>query len=364
MEQSEIPGLVVQLIAILRQQKLGWVIRQVAQSLTDEDVAEFDDEQVDQILNTRDDSSGVLQHLLSAVNILVVETGWMEQSVRNFFMNENKNSRNNQHINPNDYMPRYQDAIMPALLYTEPRRETFEHLAFIIKPFLLGEPKDKLSVTEFIHEFSKGLSAAWDAADLNRKKGYSLYELYILKLIAESASAKGACISYKDGKGESFFPPLFRTGPHQICDEAYIYTELKFPSGRIFEIHTGVKFCGKSGVEHECDLALIRRGTAHNCRRQKKHPKHSNSLLSVECKFYTANIRLGMSREFVGLTTDLTVPKKQNIFVTSSALVDNGRKLLNHHSKKAVDELVPGNTAKEDEFRELLNQVFDGFITK
>ena len=160
----------------------------------------------------------------------------------------------------------------------------------------------KLTTSDFLKEFRDGLSAAWASADLSRKKTYSLFEIYVVKLMIEAAISEGAIVRYCDGEGKECGNPWFRTGPHQIYDKTYPYVELRFSPHQALEIHTGVKCIGKSGIEHECDIAVLRRRYARSCRKETQRPLYDNLIASVECKFYTSNIHLGMSREFVGLT--------------------------------------------------------------
>lgn len=220
----------------------------------------------------------------------------------------------------------------------------------------------KLTTSDFIKEFQSGLSAAWKSADLSRKKTYSLFELYVVKLMIEAAISEGAIVRYCDGEGKEYMDAWFRTGPHQIYDKSYPYVELHFSSRRVLEIHTGVKSLGKSGIEHECDIAVLRRRYARSCRKGTQRPQYDKLIASVECKFYTSNIHLGMSREFVGLTMDLTEPKNQNLYyVVSTAVVDNGKALLNYHQRKLQDQLLPKNFIQKQALIEQFKQIFQPF---
>lgn len=219
----------------------------------------------------------------------------------------------------------------------------------------------KPSSPDFIKEFQSGVSASWKSADLSRKKTYSLFELYVVKLMIEAAISEGATVRYCDGEGKECRNPWFCTGPHQIYDPTYPYVKLYFLHRRILEIHTGVKCLGKSGIEHECDIAVLRQTHAQTCRKNKRQPQYNNLVMSVECKFYTSSIHLGMSREFVGLTMDLTAPKKQNFYVVSTAVVDNGKALLDHHKRKLQDKLLPKNLAQKQALIEQFKKVFQPF---
>ena len=104
----------------------------------------------------------------------------------------------------------------------------------------------------------------------------------------EAAISEGAIVRYCDGEGKECRNPWFRTSPHQIYDKSYPYVELHFSSRRVLEIHTGVKCLGKSGIEHECDIAVLRRRCARNCRMITKQPQYDGLIASIECKFYTS----------------------------------------------------------------------------
>jgi hypothetical protein len=220
----------------------------------------------------------------------------------------------------------------------------------------------KATKNDLLMELNEGLAKAWDAQQLSQKQTYSLFELFALRLVLEAAQKAGnKKRSYKDANQYVFPVPAFRTGPHQIYDPAYIYTELTFGKRKVLEVHTGVKVIGKSSVEHECDICVIRKTTADRCRKTKTAPSYKNLVLSVECKFYTSSIDLGMSREFVGLTSDLRARLKHNYYMVSSALVASGRLLLKHHEKFAVDELTPSNSSKQVEAIEMFQKVFESY---
>lgn len=91
MDQSEILEFINYLIGMLREQGAGWVVRQVAQSRTDDNIAELDDQTVDQILLQTSEPAIVLGELLDALEIIIVETASMETEILSFFSQENAN---------------------------------------------------------------------------------------------------------------------------------------------------------------------------------------------------------------------------------------------------------------------------------
>ena len=91
MARSEILDFISHLIGMLREQDAGWVVRQVAQSRTDDNIAELDNQTVDQILLQTSEPAVVLGELLDALEIIVVETASMESEIISFFSQENAN---------------------------------------------------------------------------------------------------------------------------------------------------------------------------------------------------------------------------------------------------------------------------------
>ena len=96
MARSEILDFISHIIDMLRDQDAGWVVRQVAQSRTDDNIAELDNQIVDQILLQTSEPAVVLGELLDALEIIVVETASMESEIISFFSEENtdRNRRN------------------------------------------------------------------------------------------------------------------------------------------------------------------------------------------------------------------------------------------------------------------------------
>lgn len=96
MTRSEILDFISHLIGMLREQDAGWVVRQVAQSRTDDNIAELDNQTVDQILLQASEPAVVLGELLDALEIIIVETASMESEISSFFSEENtdRNRRN------------------------------------------------------------------------------------------------------------------------------------------------------------------------------------------------------------------------------------------------------------------------------
>ena len=107
----------------------------------------------------------------------------------------------------------------------------------------------------------------------------------------------------------------------------------------LLEVHVGVRVAGKSGVLHECDIAVIERGEAESCRQNGTEPRSFHLKIAVEAKFYSANLGLDLARSFIGLTRDLA-PSASPCFVaniTSASVV----RLLGARTREWQDEVVP-----------------------
>lgn len=219
------------------------------------------------------------------------------------------------------------------------------------------------STDDLLDELASGLTNAWDRTRLSEKRVSALYELYIFKLVIEAARKSGEFRDIQYRIPEQDLPivkssVLFQTGPHQIYDAGYCYAELSLRQRRYWEVHVGTKFRGKSGVEHEADIAILSRRSAQRFRNDNIAPDYSKLIFAAECKFYSSNIRLDLSREFLGLTSDITAPRRRNFFITSTCIVQNGIQLLDKHERAHHDILVPSNTTQIGQFQNVLVEIF------
>ena len=145
------------------------------------------------------------------------------------------------------------------------------------------------------------------------------FEVYILSLVLTAAMEEGASIQYESSQNAiSPSPLLFRTAPGRIFSPTHDYSHahIQFPDGIHFEAHIGVYVEGLAGVLHECDVLVIDKSEGHFCRNNSVHPKKTNAVLTVECKFYAGNIGIALGRQFLGLTADLG--KEGRFFITNS----------------------------------------------
>ena len=145
----------------------------------------------------------------------------------------------------------------------------------------------KPSARDLLNSLNEGISSGWDKKHLSSTRVYSLYELYVFKCVIEAVLLEGdnfkypVKIAFKDHSGKEVNPIRLQTGPHSIDSYGYVYAEIWFPGfrKRPIEVHCGVKYTGKSGVEHECDVSIVGRTEASRCRTERLTPRHQKLLL-------------------------------------------------------------------------------------
>lgn len=120
MNRGEIREFIPQFVALLRENGLEWVVRQVAQSLVDDDVAMLSDGDISRILQQADNPSEVLRALLDAVEILVVETAEMEREIYEFFVDDNIAEVNSNNL-ARQAILNGEDVIAPSQLFSQSR---------------------------------------------------------------------------------------------------------------------------------------------------------------------------------------------------------------------------------------------------
>ena len=133
--------------------------------------------------------------------------------------------------------------------------------------------------------------------------GDDVFEVYAFSLVLEAARREGADIQYENVSGAFQGTCTFRTSPGHIWSERRPYTHavLSLTGKPSLEAHLGVMLQGSSGTPHEADIAVIPRSEGLTCRLNRAEPRASTALLTIECKFYTTPLPLGMGRGFVGL---------------------------------------------------------------
>ena len=176
------------------------------------------------------------------------------------------------------------------------------------------------------------LSTASDTSDI--------FEAYVFSLIIEAARTEDADIFYRDVYGGVPTTFVFRTSPGYIFSttQAYTHAVISFQNKPPLEAHVGVRVVGKSGVLHECDVAVIEQIETETCRQRQVPPRSSKVFIAVECKFYSTPLQLHLARAFIGLVSDLSA--KRSVFVTNSAS-DSLEKLLTGRDRNWEHNVIP-----------------------
>lgn len=199
---------------------------------------------------------------------------------------------------------------------------------------------------------SPSLNLASDTSDI--------FEAYVFSLVIDAAKNEGATVDYKNVYGATPTTFVFRTSPGYIFSRAHPYTHavLTFLRKSPLELHVGVRVVGKSGVLHECDVAVIEQSEAETCRRNQVPPRSAKVWIAVECKFYTTPLQLLLARAFMGLVDDLSA--KNTIFVSNSQS-ESLEKLLTDHRQNWEHNLVPTATNEVARLRHEFQKAFKNY---
>jgi hypothetical protein len=194
-------------------------------------------------------------------------------------------------------------------------------------------------LTEIQARFGTSITASLSAASA----ASDIFEAYVLSLMIQAAEDEDAVISYRNVFGNVPTKFVFRTSPGYIFSTAHPYSHavIIFPTKPPLEAHIGVRVVGKSGVLHECDVAVIEQAEAETCRQKQVPPRSSKVLIAVECKFYSTPLQLYLARAFLGLASDLSA--KEAVFATNSSS-DSIEKLLSGRGRKWEHKLNPRST--------------------
>jgi len=199
---------------------------------------------------------------------------------------------------------------------------------------------------------SSSLRTASDTSDI--------FEAYVFSLVIEAARTEGANVTYRNVNGTIPSVFVFRTSPGYIFSthQPYTHAVLSFANKPPLEAHVGVRVVGKSGVLHECDVAVIEQAEAETCRQRQVPPRSSKVRVAVECKFYSVPLQLHLARAFIGLTSDLSVGKP--LFVTNSFSASL-EKLLSGRGKDWEHNLSPSAPVEVMRLRHKFQDAFQHY---
>jgi len=190
--------------------------------------------------------------------------------------------------------------------------------------------------------------------------GSDLFEAYVLSLILDAAEIEGASIGFSNVDGSVPTQFTFRTSPGHIWwdSQPFTYATIQFPGAPTLEVHMGVYVSGKSGLIHEADVLVLLAEEADLARMNQVPPRSKRTIIAAECKFYVANLQIGLARGFVGLCSDLST---RDCFFVSNAGSLSVEKLLTHHRKHWESRLEPGTPIVITRFVASIQSAFKHF---
>jgi hypothetical protein len=194
---------------------------------------------------------------------------------------------------------------------------------------------------------------------------WDIFEAYVFSIILEAARREGATVAFDNIREQPVNDLVFRTSPGRIfrsnnpVQPLYTHARILFPNKPELELHQGIYVSGKSGLLHECDIALLLRTEGITCRQNRVHPRCAKVIFAAECKFYSSGFGIPLARGFLGLTTDIWTSGRFMVSNLSSVSVE---KLLTHHDRKWAHQILPGNSVTTNRFRALVERALEEFI--
>jgi hypothetical protein len=220
-------------------------------------------------------------------------------------------------------------------------------------------------IDQLLTEIRSQLGQATSLNLTRRSSACDIFEAYVFAIVLDAAMREGATlpVALEDTTERPSNTAVFRTSPGRIyasgpASPPYTHAVLQFQNKPPLELHQGILVSGKSGLLHECDVAVLLRSEAQTCRQNRVHPRSAKVIFASECKFYGAGLGINLARGFLGLTTDIYRPGR--FFVSNSASYSS-RRLLTHHDRKWAEGLLPNNPNVINRFRALIERVFEEF---
>lgn len=219
---------------------------------------------------------------------------------------------------------------------------------------------------QLLDQIEAALGAIAQTANLAARKPWDIYEVYLWSLVFEAARTIGAAISFEDVLGQAATALTFRVSPGTVFPTRraipirYTHAILTFGTAPPLEVHQGIYVTGKSGLPHECDVAVITRNEGSACRMAgDAHPRCAKTIIAVECKYLSSNPGIDLARGFIGLTVDVW---NENRFFVCNLSQPEVQKFLTHHKRKWSHDTIPTNVTVVGELRSLFQRAFREYI--
>lgn len=215
---------------------------------------------------------------------------------------------------------------------------------------------------DLIQEMQSVLGSSVSTNLTNSSSGGDIYEAYVWALVIDAARRVGSAVDYYDRQGPATSGLLFRSSPGRIgaASPPYTYARLMFSGCPALEAHVGIYVSGKSGVTHECDVAVLQEDEADRCRADPRlNPRSSSVKLAVECKFYPdSRAGINLARSFLGLIKDIHPYYR---FFVCSRKADRIEKLLHKHHEWFEIEVIPANQTTQNRLRASFEKTFQQY---
>jgi hypothetical protein len=192
-----------------------------------------------------------------------------------------------------------------------------------------------------------------------------LYEAYLFSLVCQAARDEGATVEFHSIMSSNPSTFIFRTSPGYISSRYsdYGYAIIDFPEKPMLEAHVGVRVAGASQVLHECDICVLLGDEADLCRNSAGSvaPRAAKVIISIEAKFYDSLLGLGLGRDFLGFTMDVSADKA---FFVVNRTSDSIEKLLSHKKRLWEHNIQPQNKMDINRLKFAFQTAFKDFKAK
>ncbi|MEU8901366.1 hypothetical protein [Nocardia sp. NPDC048505] len=176
-----------------------------------------------------------------------------------------------------------------------------------------------------------------------------LYEAALFAIVVRAAEQAGGGVLLTNDGRKPATDIRFRTAPGILAaGTEYTYALVTFPSTdqryeQKLEVHLGIVFPGRSGVCHECDIAILTHAEARRVRLgHRRYPSWRALILGIEAKFRVRGPELGEGRNLLGLGSELRSGRHR--LVTPAKGSAGLRKLLLHWGCGLSEDLIPGSS--------------------
>lgn len=220
------------------------------------------------------------------------------------------------------------------------RRKRANHLQSLLKRLQNAIIDDQID-SQVVHEIRTKSAEILNPHFQEFERVKDVFKLYIFSLVLTAAKNEGGIISYKNVEDHQISRLILRRTPSKIHGDTHLYTYgvIQFPNKPLLEVHLGVKLQGKSWILHECDLLVLHEQEAHLCRAKKREPRTSKVVLLSETSYFASTLKTAEARSFLGLVSDIRA-RGECYFITNTTS-NAATKLLTMANKKWEHNIAP-----------------------